>query len=418
MNTFLKNYFSTILLLGSVVIGGIAGIIFGEKTAILQPIGQIFLNTMFVIIVPLVFFSIASAVVSKGETQQRIGKILIVTLVVFIITAILSALLGYIALHVYNPFQNIDISNFLAQKQNVETSELLSPAEMFVKILTVSDFMLLLSRNNMIPLIIFSLIFGFATAASGEKGRLMAQFLESGSHVMMQFVHYVMKFAPIGLGCYFAYTIGEVGPDILSGYVSSFVMYLFLSLIHFFMFNSFYTYLAGGKLAFTLFWRHVTQPALTAVATTSSAACIPINIEAANHMKIPHDIANTVLPLGANTHKDGSVLGGILKIAFLFALSQNNVLDVSNMFAVVGTALLVGVVIGSIPGGGLTAEITICTILGFPLELVPLIAIISTIIDVPATLLNSTGNLACTMMVARIIDGKNWLHKTMTPYIS
>ena len=408
MKSILKNYASSLLLLASVVIGGILGLIFGEQMQVVKPIGDIFLNLMMVIIVPLIFFSIASAIVSNND-QGQIGKILGSSFFIFILTALIAAILGYIAVRIYNPFAQVDVETFMRLQTETDTSSQLTIDQMIVGLLTVSDFSQLLTKGNLLPLIIFSLIFGLATAKAGTKAKAMADFLQAGSEVVMAFVQFIMKFAPIGLGCYFAYTIGTLGPQIIGGYAQSLVLYIIVTLIYFFGFNTIYAFVAGGVDAVKAFWKHITTPALLAIATASSAACIPINIIAAKEMNIPDDIAETALPLGANTHKEGSVIGGVIKLVFMFTLFSRDMTGLSSAFAIIGGALLVGIVIGSIPSGGITGEIVICTLFGFPIEMIAAMMIISTIIDIPATLLNSTGNITCSMLISRLVYGKNWI---------
>jgi len=191
--------------------------------------------------------------------------------------------------------------------------------------------------------------------------------------------------------------------------MNALVLYLLITVIYYFGMFSFYAFLAGGKVGVSVFWQNILAPSLTALGTSSSAACIPVNLVAAKKMGVPEDIAETVIPLGANTHKDGSVVGGMLKIIFLFTLFQRDYQSFNSMLVVIGVAILVGVVIGSIPSGGLTAELLIVSLFGFPAEMIPVIAVISTLIDIPATLLNSTGNTVCAMLVSRVVEGKNWL---------
>lgn len=280
-----------------------------------------------------------------------------------------------------------------------------------VKTFTVSDFSELFSKSNMLQLIVFSILFGLATAMVGDKGKPIANLLSSGSAIMMKIVKFVMDYAPIGLGCYFATVIGELGPQILEGYARAFVLYLILTIVYFFGFFTLYAFIASGKDGVKVFWKNAISPAVTAIATCSSAACIPVNLESVKKMGVPTDIAETIIPLGANTHKDGSVFGGVLKIVFLFSLFGKDMTSVSGILSIIAVSFLVGAVMGAIPGGGMIGEMLILSIFGFPPEVLPIIAVISTIIDVPATLLNSTGNTVCAMMVSRLVEGKNWLKK-------
>jgi Na+/H+-dicarboxylate symporter len=410
-----KNYKSTLLLLASIITGGAAGLCFGTKATIVKPFGDLFLNLMFTIIVPLVFFSIASAIANMSE-MKRLGKIMGSILLVFLATAAISAIIGFVGTTVVNPLEHTDtsaIKSAMEKTESAEGTEDVTILSQIVNTFTVSDFSSLFSKSNMLQLIVFSILFGLATALTGENGKPVARFLTSGSAVMMKIVKLVMYYAPIGLGCYFASILGELGPQILEGYLRTFVLYLVLALIYYFGFFTLYAFIAGGKSGVKVFWRNVITPSVTAIATCSSAASIPVNLEYVKKMGVPKDIAETVIPLGANTHKDGSVFGGIMKIVFLFSLFGKDMTSLSSILSILGVAFLVGAVMGAIPGGGMIGEMLILTVFGFPVEVLPVIAVISTIIDAPATLLNSTGNTVCAMMVTRLVEGKNWLKNAM-----
>jgi Na+/H+-dicarboxylate symporter len=414
MKSIFKNYRFTIVLLSAILIGGAAGLIYGEQTAIVKPFGDLFLNLMFMIIVPLVFFSIASAI-SNMNGMKRLGKIMGSILLVFLLTASIAAILGLFGASIIKPLETTDVEAIKAMMSSSESTdqEPIPFLSQLVNTFTVSDFHLLLSRSNMLQLIVFSLLFGISTAMVGEKAKPVADFLSAATGVMMKMVSIVMYYAPIGLGCYFAAVIGELGPQILEGYARSFVLYLFLTLIYYFGFFTLYAFIAGGKAGVKLFWKNAITPSVTAIATCSSAACIPVNLAAVKKMGVPKDIAETIIPLGANTHKDGSVFGGVLKIVFLFALFGKDLTSIPNILSILAVAFLVGAVMGAIPGGGLIGEMLIISIYGFPIESLPIIAVISTIIDAPATLLNSTGNTVCAMLVTRLVEGKNWIQNAL-----
>jgi Na+/H+-dicarboxylate symporter len=414
MKSFFKNYRFTVILLSAILIGGAAGLIFGEKTAVVKPFGDLFLNLMFMIIVPLVFFSIASAV-SNMNGMKRLGKIMGSIMIVFLLTASVAAILGLFGASIIKPLESTDFDAIKAMMSSSDTTdqETIPFLSQLVNTFTVPDFHLLLSRSNMLQLIVFSLLFGISTAMVGEKAKPVADFLSAATAVMMKMVNIVMYYAPIGLGCYFAAVIGELGPQILEGYARSFVLYLILTLIYYFGFFTLYAFIAGGKAGVKIFWKNAITPSVTAIATCSSAACIPVNLAAVRKMGVPKDIAETIIPLGANTHKDGSVFGGVLKIVFLFALFGKDLTSIPNILSILAVAFLVGAVMGAIPGGGMIGEMLIISIYGFPPETLPIIAVISTIIDAPATLLNSTGNTVCAMLVTRLVEGKNWINNAL-----
>jgi Na+/H+-dicarboxylate symporter len=151
------------------------------------------------------------------------------------------------------------------------------------------------------------------------------------------------------------------------------------------------------------------SPTVTSLATCSSAASIPANLEATKKMGISSDVRETVVLLGSTLHKDGSVLGGVLKIAFLFGIFNMEFEGPKTLAIALVVSLLVGTVMGAIPGGGMIGEMLIVSLYGFPPEALPIIAAISTIIDPPATMLNVTADNACAVMTARLVEGKNWI---------
>jgi Na+/H+-dicarboxylate symporter len=406
MLTWLKNYRDTLSLLGGVIIGGIVGLILGEKATVLQPFGQLFLNLMYMVLIPLVFFSIANAI-GQMSSGKRLGKILVSTVVVFIFTAAVAAVVGYTGMRLSPIINHGDITHLKALMGNVKTQANNTPVlEQVVNMFTVDDFSKVLSKDYMLPAILFSLLFGIATSTSGKAGEPFRQFLASGNVVVLKIIKIIMYYAPFGLGCYFASIVGNLGSQIVGGYVHAYVLYLVLSIFYFFVVLTLYAFLAGGRSGVKNFWHHVWVPAVTAIATSSSAASIPANLEYTRKIGVPNDIVDTVIPLGANIHKDGSVIGGIFKVSFLFLLFGRDISTLNSIIGIVGGGFFVGAVMGAIPGGGMVAETLIVTMFGFPTNTIPLLLIISTIIDIPATLLNSTGNVASAMMVTRLVDRK------------
>lgn len=407
MKNRFKQYRSSFLLLSAIIFGGLIGVLFPQQTHYLKPIGDVFVNFMFMAIVPFVFFSISSAIASM-DGAKRLGKIMGSTFLIFIFTAICAAIIGYIGIRFFPLVQNANLDTIKTLMSSTPVQDDISLADRLVGIFTVNDFSLLLSKEHMLPLIFFSVLIGLATSSLGTTAKPFAVFLKSGSEVLMKLVQFIMYLAPVGLGCYFAAIIGDLGSQIIGSYVRVIVLYIGIALFYFIVMNTVYALLAGGKYSLRSFWRNITQPAVTAIATCSSAASIPVNLKATKDMGVPNDIAETVIPLGANTHKDGSVIGGVFKIAFLYGVFNRDITGIDNMITIILCAFLVGAVMGAIPGGGMIAEVLIVTILGFPLEAVPLIIVISTIIDMPATLLNSSGNTVSAMMVTRLVEGRNY----------
>lgn len=407
MKKFLKNYKSTLILLGSIIIGTIVGLIFGEKATVLSPFGDLFLNMLLVIIVPLIFLTISTSI-GKMKQPKRIGKILTTIILVFVFTSIVSVFVGIVST---KAFRLVDVKDETAIKEVLNgaeeaTGEDVNFLERTVEAVSVNDFSKLLTRDNMIALIIFSILMGISINMSKGKGEKFLDVLESANEVVQSFIKLIMYYAPIGLGCYFAALVGTFGGEIAIGYGKTFIIYTVVSVVFYFTVYSLYAFIAGGKKGFISYWKNILPATLTSLATCSSAASIPVNTTCAKNIGVPDDIADTTIPLGTSFHKDGSIIGSVFKIMFLVYLFNS---DVSTL-KVLGVALIATLLVTAVPiGGGTISEMLIITMLGFPVTALPILTIIATIIDPPATMLNVVGDSASSMMVARIVDGKKWM---------
>ena len=413
MKKFLSNYKSTIILLVAIIVGALIGIIFQEKATILSPLGDLFLNLLLVIIVPLIFLNITTAI-SKMKQPKRLGKIIVSIIAVFIVTSIIAVLIGFASTYfvkLVNPADGEQIKASLTEViEDDSSSEEMTIADRTVKLLTVNDFSKLFSKENMIALLVFSIIVGIAINMSREKGEPFRKVLESANDVMGNIVKIIMYYAPIGLGCYMAAFIGNFGSSIALGYLKTFVVYLLVAIAFYFIMYSIYAFIAGGKKAVKAFWKNVIPATITALGTCSSAACIPVNIESTKKMGVPSDIAETTVPLGTSFHKDGSIIGSVFKIMFLVCLFGTSLATTGEVMGVLGVALLANLLITAVPiGGGTISEMLILTMMGYPVAALPILTVIATIIDAPATVLNVVGDDVSSMMVARIVDGKDWI---------
>jgi Na+/H+-dicarboxylate symporter len=406
MNTkasFLKSYGFSIILIISIIFGAILGIIYKEDAAIFKPLGDVFLNLLFTVIIPLVFFSISSAVAGM-KNLRRLGKILSAMIFVFVITGLIASIVMIIGVMLYPPAVGINLT--LGNGVNVEH---LKASEQIVKAFTVSDFADLFSKKNMLALIIFSILIGLATSAAGERGKPFASFLNSGSSVMMKVISFVMYYAPIGLCAYFAYLVGVFGPELLGSYARAMAIYYPSAILYFFTAFTIYAFIAAKSNGVRRFWINIIPPSLIALATGSSMATIPANLEAADKNGIPKDISEVIIPIGATMHMEGSCLAAVLKIAFIFGVFNMPFSGTETILTALGIALLTGVVVSGIPGGGTIGELLIISFYGLPMEAFPIITMIGTLVDAPATMLNAVGDNVSSMLVARILGGKDWM---------
>lgn len=406
MKKILKNNKSTIILIGGIILGTIVGLIFKEKATILSPLGDIFINLMFVVIVPLVFLTISSSII-KMENPKRLGKIMIVIILVFLLMSLVAAFIGIgttRAIKIIDSGNQSEIMNLL--DTSIKNTEELNILERTANLLTVNDFYKILSKDSIIAIILFAIIFGFAVKKSKTKGEKVKEIILSLNDIVINIVNIIMYYAPIGLGCYIASLIGTYGGTIAVGFLKTFIIYTLVCLFVYIVVYSIYALIAGGTQALKIYWESIIPSTFAALATCSSAACIPINIKSTKKMGISDDIAETTIPMGTSFHKDGSVIGSTFKIMFLVYLFQTN----TSLTTIIITSILATLLITAVPiGGGTISEMFILQLLGFPTSALPILAVIATIIDAPATVLNVVGDASASLLVGRIVDGKNFL---------
>jgi Na+/H+-dicarboxylate symporter len=375
----------------------------GVRAAVFKPLGDIFLNLLFTAVVPLVFFSLSSAV-AASQSLRRLGRIAGWMLVIFVVTGVIASCLMLAAVKVFDPAGGLTLQLAAPIAPSAD-----SLADKIVSAFTVNDFSDVLNRRNMLALIVFAVFTGLASQAAGDKGRPFREFLISGAEVMGQLIKLIMWYAPIGLAAYFAFLVGTFGTELLGTYGRALMIYYPLTIAYFFAGFSLYAFLAAGRTGVTRFWTHIPPAALTAWGTGSSLAALPANLESARRIGVSEDVREIVLPLGATIHMDGTCIAAILKIAILFALFGKPFTGFETLAGAVGVAILCGVVMSGIPGGGFLGEALIVSLYEFSPEALPIISMIGTLVDPPATMVNSAGDTVASMMVNRLLEGRKWL---------
>lgn len=400
MNNLFKHYSSILLLLVGVIAGCVLGIVFGTRILFLKPIGDIFLNLLFTAVVPLVFFTIASSI-ANIDRSQKFGKLMGVMLLVFLFTVIVAALICMLAIWLF-PVGEIKSNTLFSMPQQ----QSLSLGDQLTSMLTADDVYKLFSRKNMLALILFSGLTGFAVLRSGESGDIFSRFLKAGSDVFTKILLLIMKAAPVGLGVYFAVQVGTLGADLLQSYVRAMIVFHGVSVFYYIAGFSLYAFLADGAKGVARYWKHNIAPTATALGTCSSIATIPVNLEASRRMGIPAYIGNIAIPLGATLHKDGSAISSIIKIAAVFALFHKPFTGIDVLGIALFITVFVSLVEGGIPAGGYLGELLVMSVYGFPAEAFPVVIIIGTLVDPAATVLNVCCDTAAGMLVTRLMEGK------------
>ena len=403
--SFFKNYGFILFMLTGIVAGCLVGALKPSLGSKLAPLGTVFINLMFCVVVPMVFCSIASAI-SNMSSAKRAGKVMGVTIATFLVTAAIAAVIMYLLVR----FFPVVTGDYKATEGTVDST--LGVADMIINFFTKPDFVELLSRKAILPLIIAAVFFGFGVQMSGGKESMVAKLLDNLTACLMNVVKIITYYAPIGFFGFFASLVATFGPDLIGDYSRTLIVYYVLSFVYMFVFFPIYTRFGGGKGAVKVMWKHLFRPAAVSFGTCSSVATIPTNMEVCEETGVSKEVSNIVVPIGATMHMDGSAMSAIIKVAFLFGVFRPDFGTGEAILAII-VAVFSSVAMSGIPGGGGTGELVLCTLF-FPDQLAvafPIALAIGNLVDPPATMVNSAGDYVATYIVSRFVEGKDWLQK-------
>ena len=406
--SFLKDYWFIICMLTGIVAGCIVGAVWPGATA-LEPLGTVFINMMFCVVVPMVFCSIASAIANMGNVK-RAGKVLGVTIATFMVTAAIASVLMYIICRC------IPLVKGEYPAVQGEVGVTLGVADMIINFFTKPDFAELWSRKAILPLIIAAIIFGFGVQMAGGKETLTAKILADLTNCLMKVIKLITYYAPIGFFGFFAYLVAYYGPELIGDYGRTLIIYYVMCFAYMLISSPIYARFGGGKGAAKVMFQHLLKPAAVSFGTCSSVATIPTNMEVAEETGISKDVSEIVLPLGATMHMDGSAMSAIIKVAFLFGMFGMDFGTKEAILAII-VAVFSSVAMSGVPGGGGTGELVLCTIF-FPDNLAVAYTValaLGNLVDPPATMVNAAGDYVVSFIVSRYVDGKDWLQKKLHP---
>ena len=407
MKTFLRSNRFILLMLSGIVLGCIVGALRPDFAGNLAFLGTLFVNMMFCVVVPMVFFSISSAIANM-KNVKRAGKLMGSTIVTFLSTAAIAGVLMYIVCRIF-PL----VSGQYTVTEG-EIGETLGVTDMIVNFFTKPDFTELFSRRAILPLIVAAVLFGFGVQMAGGPETKTAKLMDDITNCIMKTVKIITYYAPIGFFGFFASLVAVYGPELIGDYSRTLIVYYVMSFAYMFTFFPIYARFGGGRGAAKLMFSKLFRPAAMSFGSCSSVATIPTNIEVSQESGISKDVSDIVLPLGATMHMDGSAMSAIIKVAFLFGIFGQD-FDTGRAILAIIVAVFSSVAMSGIPGGGGTGELVICTIF-FPDQLTiayPIAIALGNLVDPPATMVNAAGDYVVSFIVSRFVDGKDWLQKRL-----
>jgi proton/sodium-aspartate symport protein len=371
-----------VMLLLGIVVGWVAG----PKAEILQPLGDVFIRLLRMLIVPLVFFTLSSGVTKMGSPSnlRRVGGFVVTY---YLLSSLLAAAVGCAVALVIRP--GIGAEGILGTVGEIKAASYSAVASILNWIPT--NPVEAMANANMLQIIFFSLIVGIALLLLDKKTENFRRFLQEGAEVMIQITDFVMKFAPYGIFALVAVLVGSIGDKMMSA-VLKFILadYIAVGIVLLVIYPPILRFFSVPVLRF---FRHIFPAMLVAATTTSSAATLPVSMQVAEEkLGLPEPIYGFALPLGNTVNMNGMAVA--IGVIAVFALDLFQVsITPGLLFQIVYLGLLLSIGAAGVKGAGIVMSTVLLETLGLPLSLIPILAAIWPIIDIPHTTANVTGDL-------------------------
>ena len=386
------------LLLMNANVGGMAGKDFA--LGYIKPWGDIFLNLLKFVVVPIVLFSIASGVISMQDVSKVSavgGKTVVYYMCTTAFAVVLALILASVAkgAGLFAALKTTGLEYTPPEGQSIMTT--------IVNIFP-SNAVQPLANATMLQVIVISLLLGFGVMLAGERGLVAAQVIDSFNEVFMKIMDLIIKLSPIGVACLICPVVAENGPKILRDLVAVLVVAYVGYIIHALLVYSSTVKLLGG-LSPLAFFKGMAPAMMMAFSSASSVGTLPFNMECSERLGARREVASFVLPLGATINMDGTAIYQGVCAVFI-ATAYGIDLTVGQMVTIVLTATLASIGTAGVPGAGMVMLAMVLQSVNVPVEGIALVAGIDRIFDMGRTTVNITGDAACAIIVSKLEDKK------------
>lgn len=378
-------------------LGVVVGALVEQETAktFLQPLGDLFIRLIRMVVVPLVLATIIAGAAGISDTS-KLGRVATKTLICYAITTAVAVAMGLIFASFIQPGVGLDLSTEGLAAKAVEAPPL---TQTLLNIVPINP-MQAMSEGQMLQIIFFAVIFGFGLSALGERGKPVLNFFELVGDTMIRVTHIVMLYAPIGVFGLIAYTVSRHGLGVL--------LPLFQLILSSFLATAFFVIVLLVPLVRVVtgipmmtFYKGVFEPWLVAFTTCSSAAALPANLNAARRLGSTKAVASFSIPLGNTINMNGTAI--YMGVCSIFAAEVYGLdLTMADQLTIVLMGVLAAVGTAGVPGAGLIMTTVVFTQVGIPLEAVALIAGVDRILDMIRTSINVVGDVASAVIVTRL----------------
>lgn len=361
----------------------------------LQPLGDLFIRLIRMVVVPLVIATIIAGAAGISDTS-KLGRVATKVLIVYAITTAISVTIGLLFAGAIQPGMGLDLSTEGLQAKAVTPPKLVDTLLAIVPINPMDAF----AKGNMLQIIFFAVIFGFGLSGLGERGKPVLKFFEIVGDTMIRVTHMVMLYAPIGVFGLMSYTVSRHGLGVLLP-LAKLILSSFLATATLVFVILVPMVMILGKTPMMKFLKGIFEPWLIAFTTCSSAAALPANLTAARKLGATKSIASFSIPLGNTVNMNGTAV--YMGVCSIFAAEVYGLdLTMADQITIVLMGVLAAVGTAGVPGAGLIMTTIVFTQVGIPLEAVALIAGVDRILDMIRTSINVVGDVASAIIVTNM----------------
>jgi len=377
------------------LLGIIVGLVLKEKASMFAFLGTILTNMLKMIVAPLVFCVIVVAIANMGD-GKKLGRISVKTVAIFLITTLFAIFIGLVIANLMNIGSGVTIE---LPSETTQARADATLTDTIVNIVPESIFEAL-SNNELLQIIFFALLLGFAIIKMGEKGQKLLNAFKLGQEVMTELTSIILEFTPVGVFGLMANVVGNIGLEILIPYAKAIIALYLACILYLVVVQAGIVVGVFGGMSPIKFLKEMKEPMAFVFATCSSVANIPVNLRAAKRLGIDDDTANFVIPLGAVVNMNGTAIYQAVAVIFtaqIFGLD----LTFTDQIMVMITAALAAIGTAGIPGSGLVMLTIVLGAAKLPMEGLALLAGIDRILNMGRVVPNIVGDVATAVVVAK-----------------
>ena len=374
-------------------LGIIAGMVAPDMGSTFKPLGQLFINLIRMVVVPLVLCTIVAGSASVGDIN-KLGRVASKTLIYYFGTTAVAVVLGLVFANIFNPGEGLNIATEGLKAKSATPPKMV---DVFLNIIPLNPIDAM-GKGNMLQVIFFAMLFGFGLSAVGERGKTVYAFFDGAAETMIKVTNMVMVYAPVGVFGLIAFTVANHGASVLLPLIKVIGVMYVACLVH--VLVCYLPLVRVSGITIGHFFKLLSAPLMIAFTTCSSAAALATNLIQCQKLGASKPVASFSLPLGNTINMDGTaVYMGV--VAIFVAEIYGIPMPFDKQFQVLATGILASIGSVGVPGAGLIMSTIVFTQVGIPLEGIAIIAGIDRVMDMARTSMNVLGDATGAIFVSK-----------------